>query len=292
MFAIIFSGSGKSTPVNYIKKAMCQLIDLFPDFYNRKINTNNQAVKITFDRTTDFDGNSTSNNAQFDAINKTTSHSIDSNKRKSIEERMKMIVNFDTELALFRQMALVSILYFFQSLYSKTSYIKLINFFQIGDLFAITDELDSQLVRLGVFKSNDDAAASGSKLLTQAYDGVHNESRGTGTAKQVINNGKLAIFGASTGQRYTFNMRNFSQNIDNDGVLVRMSYLVMPHGGPKPMCNRLPISMPNALHIATVISLIVNCGYPVQLRFEKLQSDLDNEPQGEVFLLKNFKISH
>jgi len=94
-------------------------------------------------------------------------------------------------------------------------------------LFAITDELDSQFVRLGVFKFSDDAAASGSKLLTQAYDGIHNESRGTGTAKHVINNAKLAILGASTGQRYAFNMRNFSQNIVNDSVIVRMSYLVI-----------------------------------------------------------------
>jgi hypothetical protein len=48
---------------------------------------------------------------------------------------------------------------------------------QVGDLFAITDELDSQLVRLGVFKSNEDASVPGSKLLTQAYDGIQNESR-------------------------------------------------------------------------------------------------------------------
>ncbi|CAF5040253.1 unnamed protein product, partial [Rotaria sp. Silwood1] len=148
----------------------------------------------------------------------------------------------------------------------------------IGDLFAITDELDSQFVRLGVFKSNDDTAAPGAKFLTQAYDGIHNESRGTGTSKYVIISGKLAIFGASTGQRYALNMRNFAQNIGNDGVLVRMSYLVMPHGGAKPISNRIPISMPNALHVAVVISLLINAGYPVQLRFEKLQSDIDNEP--------------
>lgn len=147
-------------------------------------------------------------------------------------------------------------------------------------MFAITDELDSQLVRLGVFKSNDDSAAPGSKLLTQAYDGIHNESRGTGTTKHVIKDAKLAIFGASTGQRYAFNMRNFSQNIGNDGVIVRMSYLVMPYSGPKPTCNRLPISMPNALHIAAVMALLTNCGFPIQLRFEKLQSDLDNERTG------------
>ncbi|CAF3755023.1 unnamed protein product [Rotaria socialis] len=69
------------------------------------------------------------------------------------------------------------------------------------------DELDSQLVRLGVFKSNEESAAPGSKFLTQAYDGIHNESRGTGVAKHVIADGKLAIFGASTGQRYAFNMQ-------------------------------------------------------------------------------------
>ncbi|CAF4803257.1 unnamed protein product [Rotaria socialis] len=71
----------------------------------------------------------------------------------------------------------------------------------------IGDELDSQLVRLGVFKSNEESAAPGSKFLTQAYDGIHNESRGTGVAKHVIAAGKLAIFGASTGQRYAFNMQ-------------------------------------------------------------------------------------
>jgi hypothetical protein len=154
---------------------------------------------------------------------------------------------------------------------------------QVGDLFAITDELDSQLVRLGVFKSNEDASVPGSKLLTQAYDGIQNESRGTGAAKLVITNAKLAVFGASTGQRYTSNMRSFACNLGNDGVLVRMSYLVMPHRRPKVLCNKLPISMPNALHIATIVSLMVNIGYPIQFRFEKLQCDLDNEPEGNYF---------
>jgi hypothetical protein len=54
MFAIIFLGSGKSTPINYIKKAMCQLIDLFPDVYNKKINMNDNVIKMTSDVTTDF----------------------------------------------------------------------------------------------------------------------------------------------------------------------------------------------------------------------------------------------
>lgn len=144
--------------------------------------------------------------------------------------------------------------------------------------------MDSQLVRLGVFKSTDGSAAAGSKFLTQSYDGVHNESRGTGTTIYVINTGKLAILGASTGQRYTFNIRNFAQNIGNDGVLVRMSYLLIPHGGVKSMCNQLPISIPNALHVGAVISLLVNCGNSVQLRFGKLQSDLDNEPPRKIFL--------
>ncbi|CAF1625877.1 unnamed protein product, partial [Rotaria sp. Silwood1] len=244
-------GSGKSTPVNYIKAAICQLIDLFPDLYNKKINTHDNIGNTMLDVTTALYDNPVNSN-HLHTINKSQSNHF--NKKKSVEERMKIIVNFDTELALFRQMAL------------------------IGDLFAITDELDSQLVRLGVFKSNDDTAAPGAKFLTQAYDGIHNESRGTGTSKYVIISGKLAIFGASTGQRYALNMRNFAQNIGNDGVLVRMSYLVMPHGGAKPISNRIPISMPNALHVAVVISLLINAGYPVQLRFEKLQSDIDNEP--------------
>ncbi|CAF3901093.1 unnamed protein product [Rotaria sp. Silwood1] len=230
--------SGKSTPVNYIKVAMCQLIDLFPDLYNKKININDKIIKMASDVIPDIHDN-TSNNTQSGIASKTKSNSNDCSKKKLVEERMKMI---------------------------------------IGDLFAITDELDSQFVRLDVFKSNDDTIAPGSKLLTQAYDGIYHESRGTGTSKHIVDNAKLAIFGASTGNRYTFNMRSFAQNIGNDDVLVRMSYLVISHGIPKSVCNRLPISMPNALHIATVISLLVNCGYPVQLRFEKLQSDLDNEP--------------
>ncbi len=52
--------------------------------------------------------------------NKNRNNSLDCNKRKSAEERVKMIVNFDTELALFRQMALVSKL-FFKCLHLKIS---------------------------------------------------------------------------------------------------------------------------------------------------------------------------
>jgi hypothetical protein len=81
--------------------------------------------------------------------------------------------------------------------------------------------LDSQLVRIGAFKSNDDSAASGSKLLTQAYDGVYKEPHKTGIAKYVINNGKLAILGTNIRQRYSFKIRNYDQNIANDGALVQ-----------------------------------------------------------------------
>ncbi|CAF2050675.1 unnamed protein product [Rotaria magnacalcarata] len=244
-------GSGKSTPVNYIKASMCQLIDLFPDLYNKKIHSNDNVLKLVSDMSTASHDNIFNNGK----LNTTAAKKmIDIHKKKVVEERMKMIVNFDTELALSRQMAL------------------------IGDLFAITDELDSQLVCLGVFKSNDESAAPRSKFLTQAYDGIHNESRGTGTTKHVIVDGKLAIFGASTGQRYAFNMRNFAQNIGNDGLLVRMSYLVMPHGGAKSISNRIPISISNVLHIGAVILLLIYSVYPIQLRFEKLQSDFDNEP--------------
>ncbi|CAM4941834.1 unnamed protein product [Rotaria socialis] len=123
--------------------------------------------------------------------------------------------------------------------------------------YFLDDELDSQLVRLGVFNSNDESAAPESKFLIQAYDGIHNEPCGTGATKHVIVDGKLAIFGPSTGQRYAFNVRNFAQNIGNDGVLVRVSYLVMPHGGAKSISNRIPILMPNVLHIGVTIENVL-----------------------------------
>ncbi|CAF4566910.1 unnamed protein product, partial [Rotaria socialis] len=139
----------------------------------------------------------------------------------------------------------------------------------------------------GHLDKKNESAAPESKFLTQAYDGIHNESGGTGTTQHVIADGKLAIFGASTGQRYAFNMRNFTQNIENDGVLIRMSYLVMPYGGAKSISNRIPISMPNVLHIGAVILLLIKSVYPIQLRFEKLQSDFDNEPPRTFFLEKS-----
>ncbi|CAF3596443.1 unnamed protein product [Rotaria socialis] len=201
---------------------LCQLIDLFPDSYNKKIHSNDNVLKLLSDMST-ASHNDIFNNTK---LNTTTA-------KKVVEERTKMTVNFDNELTLFRQMAL------------------------IGDLFAITDELDSQLVRLGVFNSNDESAAPESKFLIQAYDGIHNEPCGTGATKHVIVDGKLAIFGPSTGQRYAFNVRNFAQNIGNDGVLVRVSYLVMPHGGAKSISNRIPILMPNVLHIGVTIENVL-----------------------------------
>lgn len=115
LFTFLFLGSGKSTPVNYIKTAICQLIDLFPDLYNKKININDKAVKLT---TTTPDVKKL-NNAQFGTLNKNDS-SDNNNNSKSTEEQMKIIINFDTELALFRQMALVSIFIIFKTLYLKT----------------------------------------------------------------------------------------------------------------------------------------------------------------------------
>ena len=105
---IIFLGSGKSTPVNYIKAAMCQLIDLFPELYNKKINTCDKIITTSSDLMIDSDCN-TLNDTQPDIVNKNMNSSSENKKKRSVEERMKIIVNFDTELALFRQMALVSI---------------------------------------------------------------------------------------------------------------------------------------------------------------------------------------
>ncbi len=89
---------------------MCQLIDLFPDLYNKKINTGDKIITMTSDLTIDSDGNIL-NDTQSDIVNKNMNNSTDNKKRRSVEERMKIIVNFDTELALFRQMALVSIFF-------------------------------------------------------------------------------------------------------------------------------------------------------------------------------------
>lgn len=103
--SIIFLGTGKSTPVNYIKAAKCQLTELFPELYNKKINTSDKTIKVAFDETVDFDNNVLIN-TQSGVINKTKTN--DSKKKQNVEDRMKMMINFDTELALVRQMALVS----------------------------------------------------------------------------------------------------------------------------------------------------------------------------------------
>ncbi len=79
IFAIVVLDSGKSTPINYIKAAMSQLIELFPDLYNKKINTNEKVIKMKSDVTTDSDDNNTFNDTQFDTMDKKKSHAIDSN---------------------------------------------------------------------------------------------------------------------------------------------------------------------------------------------------------------------
>jgi hypothetical protein len=114
VFVIIILGTGKSTPINYIKTAMCQLIELFPDIYNKKVNINNKVIKMTHDMVSNINDN----NIQLDIINKKNSHPND-NIKKRCEERVSVIVNFDTELALFRQMSLVSM--FLKCLHVKVS---------------------------------------------------------------------------------------------------------------------------------------------------------------------------
>lgn len=104
-----FLGSGKSTPVNYIKTAMCQLIELFPELYNKRITTNERHTKTALDSQMHPD-DKPSYSTQSDEMNTNVNNPIDNKKKKTAEERMKIIVNFDTELALFRQMALVCIL--------------------------------------------------------------------------------------------------------------------------------------------------------------------------------------
>ena len=71
--SILFLGTGKSTPVNYIKAAMCQLTELFPELYNKNIDTSGKITKMTFDEIIDFDKNPLSN-TQSDVINKTKSN--------------------------------------------------------------------------------------------------------------------------------------------------------------------------------------------------------------------------
>jgi hypothetical protein len=155
---------------------------------------------------------------------------------------------------------------------------------EMGDIFAICDEIDALLTKLSVFTAGERAAAAGGKILCQAYDLIEDETCGTGPHTHTIKLAKLAILGASTGEKYAENMLKLESGTGNDGVVSRIGIHVVPTVPPNIHASTSVLtSIPNVLHCLTIIHYLA--AHDVKLYFEKSEADIDNQPNGKSHYL-------
>ncbi|CAF1683549.1 unnamed protein product [Rotaria magnacalcarata] len=183
-------------------------------------------------------------------------------------QRCSMVVQSETELSLSKKMA------------------------NTGDIFAICDEIDTLLAKLSVFSAGELTAAAGGKILCQGFDLIEDETRGTGPHTHTINSAKLAILGASTGEKYASNMLKFESDNGSDGVIARIGIHVVP---------TLPPNTHASTSVFTSISNILQCliiihhlaAEKVQLHFHQSQTDADNQSKPTVpEWLQNIRQQH
>ncbi|CAF3467600.1 unnamed protein product [Rotaria socialis] len=169
-------------------------------------------------------------------------------------KRSSMVIQSETELSLSKKMA------------------------KKGDIFAICDEIDTLLEKLSVFSAGERAVAAGGKILCQGFDLIEDETRGTGPHTHTIYSAKLAMLGASTGEKYANNMLNFESDNGNDGVIARIGMHVVPTLPPKTRASRSVFtSIPNILQCLIIIHHLA--AEKLQLHFDQSQADADNQSE-------------
>jgi hypothetical protein len=170
-----------------------------------------------------------------------------------------MIIQSETELSLSKKMA------------------------KLGDIFAICDKIDTLLTRLSVFSAGEKAVAAGGKIMCQGYDLIEDETRGTGPHTHTIKLAKLAILGASAGEKYAANMLKFVSGTGSDGVIARIAMHVVPIVRPNTFVPTLVLTaIPNVLNCFIMIHHLAD--HHVQLQFEKSQADISDEPDRKSHL--------
>jgi hypothetical protein len=173
---------------------------------------------------------------------------------KFVEDKQcSMVIQSETELSLSKKMA------------------------KVGDVFAICDEIDTLLSRLSVYSAGERAAAAGGKIVCQGYDVIQDETRGTGPHTHTIKLAKLAILGASTGEKYAENMLKFESGSGSDGVIARFGIHVVPIVPPNTHASTSVFtSIPNVIQLLTIVHQLAV--HQVQFQFEKSQADIDTRP--------------
>ncbi|CAF1396397.1 unnamed protein product, partial [Didymodactylos carnosus] len=140
-----------------------------------------------------------------------------------------------------------------------------------GDKIIIADELDPILDKLGVYESKDKAEEGA--LLCEAFDGIRDDTRTTGSTIVHISDAKLSIFGATTGNRYSKLMQQWKNNDGFYGIHNRMTYLAVSNKEPlrpQHLINRQKVlSLPSIAHIL----IVCHCLGDIEYRFREISDD-------------------
>ena len=144
----------------------------------------------------------------------------------------------------------------------------------VGDVFAISDEIDAFLDQLSLFSSQQQTSILAEKLLCQGFDLIQGETRGMGGQPLTINSSKLTILGASSGQRYATTLQQIDMNIGEYSVEHRTSLFcshvivclsaIIGHHPALPRLNivlmpTLPLSTKNPISFPRPVPTILHC---------------------------------
>ncbi|CAF1538143.1 unnamed protein product, partial [Adineta ricciae] len=157
-------------------------------------------------------------------------------KDEEIQNTVDLIVNNETELALFQRL-------------SKRE-----------NVFFSSDELDVFNTRFGVYQGNmpaNDMKIFASKLLCQAYDIMKNVTRTTGSSSYFIKRGSINIFGASTGNMLSSICQQYNSDAMSDGTVSRYLFVTTcAHKSLNDVPSEILSVQPNTVHILIVLRLL------------------------------------
>lgn len=139
---------------------------------------------------------------------------------------------------------------------------------------------------------NDEKSMVGAKLLCQGFDGIHYESRATGSTNFLIKHGVVSLLGTSTGDKLWNNTYRFANDSGSDGVGVRFTYHILPLLPIVEPPSDYLVLFPNLVHL--LIMVILMAKKKPHMAFRQLSEDIDNRPASKfiyfsMLMRKNFK---
>ncbi|CAF1615054.1 unnamed protein product, partial [Didymodactylos carnosus] len=161
------------------------------------------------------------------------------------------------------------------SIISNVNNLSLRKHLATGNKLLVNDEIDVFFDPQGVYDSTTNKTVGDVGLLLQAFDGITDDDRTTGSTSVYIEQAHLSILGGTTGTHYSTLLSCFEKYRGFEGIHNRMLYLVLEPFDPiRPQHLRKgkrSKNMPTLAHYAIIAHLFGDVQYEWQMSDEEKQ---------------------